>query len=584
MATTKKPTPIPRTASSGKDPTTKYAKAVLAGKITAGPHVRAACARHIKDLEEGAKRGLTFDLTAARRTLDFFTDMLRLNGGEWEGRPFEPFGWEVFVIGCLFGWKGADGFRRFRMGYVETGKGSGKSPLAAGIGLYGLMADGESRPEIYAAATKKDQAMVLFRDAVAMNDLSPEISKRLTKSGAGQNCWNLAYMTAGGFFRPISADHRQSGPRPHMALLDEVHEHPTNLMVELLRAGTKWRRQALIFMITNSGTDRHSVCWDYHDYATKVATGQIADDSFFGYVCGLDVGDDPFKDEGCWIKANPSLAHGIPGKKYLREQVQQARGMPSKESVVRRLSFCEWVDAAAPWLNGDLWMGATDSDFNPEDWIGRREVTAGLDLSSTQDLTALVLAFAPCAEDPVTRLVPYFWLPGDGLHEKAERDRVPYLAWRDGGYLEALPGRAISKLAVLHRVAELHARYEISALAYDMWRMADLQMQAQEEGVTLPELLPFGQGYKSMAPAIDEFERRLLADEMRHNGNPVMTWCAANAVLDSDPAGNRKPTKERATGRIDGIVAGVMAIGISQSALASSERSFWESVDATPPV
>lgn len=546
-------------ATTSRDPVTAYARKVLAGKIVAGPHVRDACRRHMNDLEQGPTRGLFFDIASVTRAIGYFLDVLRLNGGEYEGAPYKLLPWQCFIVGSLFGWKGQDGHRRFRVAYVETAKGSGKSPMAAGIGLYGLTADGEARAEIYAAATKKDQAMILFRDAVAMRDQSPELAGRLIKSGVGENAWNLAYLQTGSFFRPISADDGQSGPRPHIALLDEVHEHRTGMVVEMVRAGTKSRRQAIMFMITNSGSNKQTVCWEYHDYGTKVAAGQIEDDSLFAYICALDEGDDPFKDEACWAKANPSLEHALPGLKYLREQVTQARGMPAKESIVRRLNFCQWVEAASPWIPHTLWFAAEDKQFNMSMLIGRR-CWGGLDLGSTQDLTALAMLFEPDEDDPFWRLVLHFWLPGDGLHDKADKDRVPYIAWRDAGYLEALPGRAINKLAVIRRLAEISSLYDLQEVAYDRWRIEDLKMLLDQEGISLP-LVPFGQGYKEMAPAIDEFERLLLDGHVRHGGNPVMTWCAANAVTVSDPAGNRKIAKEKATGRVDGIVAAVMAAG-----------------------
>lgn len=547
--------------STSKDPVTSYARAVVKKRIIAGPHVRDACARHLKDLEEGAARGLVWDIETANRAIGYFRDVLRLNGGEFEGKPFILIDWECFVVGSIFGWKASDGYRRFRIAYVETGKGSGKSPVAAGIGIYGLTADGEPRAEIYAAATKKEQAMILFRDAVVMRDQSPDLASRLTKSGVAENAWNLAYPAQGGFFRPIAADDSQSGPRPHIALLDEIHEHRNGTVIEMMRAGTKSRRQALMFMITNSGTNKLTVCGEYHDYAVEVASGQRVDDSFFAYVCALDEGDDPFKDERCWGKANPSLKHGLPGLKYLREQVVQARGMPSKESLVRRLNFCEWVDAETPWLPKEAWFGCEDRDFDPDLLVGRR-CYGGLDLSSTQDLTALDLEFEPTDDDPYWRSLTYFWMPADGLREKADRDRVPYMEWKAAGFLEALPGRAINKLAVIRRLAEITSRYELVHVAYDRWRIEDLKMLMEQEGVDIP-MVPFGQGYKDMAPAIDEFEQRLINQRLRHFGNPVQTRCAANAVVVSDPAGNRKVSKERAIARVDGIVAAVMATGAS---------------------
>lgn len=547
----------PRNTSARRDEVSAYAKAVAAGRVVAGPHVRNACARHLRDLVEGPKRGLKWDVVAARRAIEFFPDVLRLAGGGFEGLPYNLLPWQKFIVGSLFGWKSSDGYRRFRVGYVESAKGSGKSPLAAGIGIYGLMADGEARAEIYAAATKKDQAMVLFRDAVAMVDQSPELGARVLKSGVGDRVWNIAYPQSMGFFRPISADDGQSGPRPHIGLCDEIHEHRNGDVVEMLRAGTKGRRQALIFMITNSGVGQKSYCRERHDYGVKVCAGQVEDDSFFAYICALDEKEDPFKDRKCWPKANPSLGVTIQPK-YLEEQIREARGMPSKEATVRRLNFCQWVEAHDPWISPHTWFACEDP-FELEAMEGRR-CWAGLDLSSTTDLTALVLMFEPSDDDPLWRLKPYFWLPSDGLSEKVDKDRVPYDAWAAAGYLNTTEGRAINKLAIVQKLAEIASRFDLQEVGFDRWRIEDLKALLSQEGLDLP-LVPFGQGFKDMSPALDELERLLIGKGVAHDGNPVMTMCAANAVVVKDPAGNRKVSKEKATGRVDGIVAAIMAVG-----------------------
>lgn len=550
----------PRPSSSPPDRATAYARAVVAGKIVAGPAVRDAAARHLRDLVEGPGRGLTWDLAEAEKSIRFFESVLFLNGGRFEGAPFLLVGWQAFVIGSIFGWKAPDGFRRFRVAYAETGKGSGKSPLAAGIGMKGLVADNEPRAEVYAGATKKDQAMILFRDAVAMFNQSPELKKRLVKSGTGERVWNLAYLANGSFFRPISADDGQSGPRPHVALIDELHEHKKNLVVEMLRAGTKSRTQALIFMITNSGSDKTGPCWSYHEYAIAVAAGTKIDDGFFGFVCDLDPGDDPITDESCWPKANPSLQEAdLPGVKYLREQVTEARGMPAKESIVRRLNFCQWTDAEAPWLSMDVWKGAT----RPIDWetMRGRRAWAGLDLSSTQDLCGLTLFVEPAEEGDEWSLIPFAWLPDEGLARKGEQDKVDYVSWKAAGLLQTTPGRAISKRIVAQRLSALASFFEIVECAYDRWRIEDFLQLCIDDGITLPPMVPFGQGYKDMSPAVEEFERALLAGRLVHPGHPVLNWCATNAVVVSDDAGNRKLSKEKATGRIDLIVGGVMAVG-----------------------
>ncbi len=584
-------------SSSVEDPATQYAREVHSGERVAGPDIRNACARHLRDLKEGPKRGLTWDLAAANKAIRFYRTVLKLNGGEFEGLPFELLPWQKFIVGSIFGWKASDGYRRFRVVYVESGKGSGKSPLAAGVGLTGLIADNEARAEIYAAATKKDQAMILFRDAVAMVQQSPELTKRLVCSGTGQNIWNLAYLKSGSFFRPISSDDGQSGPRPHMALIDEVHEHKTNMVVEMMRAGTKSRKQALIFMITNSGSNKRGPCWEYHEYGSRVASGALIDDGFFAYICSLDEGDDPIQDESCWFKSNPSLQDAdLPGMKYLREQVTEARGMPSKEAMVRRLNFCEWTGAESPWISWDVWSQAEERV--PMSLLRNRPCVGGLDLSSTTDLTSFVLLFYPTYEDPHWRLLPYFWIPDHELDKREARDKVPYAAWIKSRDLETTPGRAISKLHVLRRMQTICSYFQVDKIAYDRWRIEDMRQLMTEYDISLPELVEFGQGFKDMGPAVDEFERRLLGmlelpseeeggspelfddglpatvvESLRHDGNPVMTWCAGNAVIVSDPANNRKADKAKATGRIDGIIAAIMATGISGAVSSGSSGS-----------
>jgi phage terminase large subunit-like protein len=554
---------------------TWYAKQVTAKKIVAGPHVRNACKRHLRDLEGGAKRGLTFDLDAVDKHIGFFRDVLKLNSGQFEGDPFEVNGWEGFVLGSIFGWKRADGTRRFRFAYIETAKGSGKSPLAAGIGIAMMCIDGEPRAEVYAAAVKQDQAKVLFRDATAMVRLSDELGEHLMMSGGTQHPSNIAHVRSGSFFRPISSERQgrgHSGPKPHCVLLDEIHEHPTNAMVEFLSAGVKSRRQPLVFMITNSGSDRQTVCWEYHSYAIEICAGTKTNDEFFGYVCALDKNDEPFKDESCWVKANPSLPE-IPGYDYIRSEVAKAKGMPGKETLVRRLNFCEWTDAADAWLNREIWQ-RVQTKLNIDDYAGR-ECFGGLDLSLTADLTALVLAF-PWEDDPRRwDLFSWFWMPGDRLVEfENKANMAPYFReWRDDGYLNAPPGKVIDFDHAAMFIAEVCSRFRVKGIAYDRAKIEHLRGPLEAIGCDAP-LVEHGQGfYKAkdtglwMPHGIEETEAALHEQRLRVNENPVLSYCVASAITRSS---NLQPTdryfdKKNASGRIDGAVAMAMTIGLATS-------------------
>lgn len=551
---------------------TAYARSVTTGETVAGPYVRAACERHLDDLVTAQSRGFKFDRKKVDRAIGFFRDVLRLNGGEHEGMPFVLGAWQAFIVGSLFGWVGPDGYRRFRTAFIEIGKGNGKSPLAAGIGLYCLVSDDEPRAEIYAAATKKDQAMILFRDAVAMVDQSPELHSRLLKTG-GQACWNLAYPRSGGFFRAISSDDGQSGPRPHCSLIDEVHEHPNATVINMMIAGQKGRRQPLTVEITNSGFDRTSICYQHHEYTLRVVQGLEQNDEWFGYVCALDEKEDPLRDESCWTKANPNLGVSIQ-LSYLRKQVREALGMPGQQSVVKRLNFCQWVDAENPWIDGQLWMAAEDEFDAIAELAECDEVVGALDLSGTTDLTALALS-GKKGEQQISRVE--FFTPKDTLEERSKRDKVHYGVWVEQGHMVATPGRAVDYGFVAQRLAELQQLVNLRRVAFDPYRIKYLEKELDELGIEI-ELVPHPQGYYKAAAKKDEqgndlpslwmprsielLEKTVAGAALRVQRNPCLTWNSASAVLEADPKNNRIFTKRKSRGRIDGLVALAMSTGM----------------------
>jgi len=588
------------------DRATQYANDVLSGKILAGPYVKGSCQRHLNDLEHGHERGLYYDEEQAAYVIEFFERILKLNGGQFEGLPFLLFPWQAFVIGNLFGWKiKKTGFRRFRLAYIETGKGSGKTPMAYGAGLFGLTADDEPRAEIYSCATYQVQAMIGFRDACAFVDQSPELNSRLKMSGSGEKRWNIYHPESSSFFRVISSEKKgQAGPRPHMYVADELFEHRDGTVVSILEKGFKFRRQPLGIEISNSGSDVHSFCFERHEVCRKISLGFKENDDIFAYICALDEEDIQDKNgeesesyldnEKVWEKVNPSLEHGIPGYDYIRKEVEKARGMPSQMALVKQLNFCQWVAADNPWLSGDLWFGCQRTDGFDDESLKGRKCWGGLDLSSTQDLTSLALVFEPSKDDPSWRLKVFFWIPGDDLIKKEDQDHVKYTVWRDKGHIIALPGKAINKTSVVKLMSDIALKFNLQGIAYDRARIKDLFEFAEKAGIELSlgswekdkrqwdfergdgiKLMPFGQESKSMEPAISKFEGLLVNGEILHNGNPALNWCAANAVTVADEDMNRKISKKKSTGRVDGIVAAVMAVGVTE-AKGESLRSRYE--------
>lgn len=599
----------PASSDSPPDATTAYAREVVAGRIIAGPHVRAACARHLRDLEEAPARGLSWRPDLAERVFRYFRVVLRLTFDERGPVPFVLEPWQRFLVGSLFGWLGADGYRRFRIAFVETAKGSGKSPLAAGIGLYMLHADGEPRAQVYAAAAEKEQAFILFRDAVNMVEHSPALAAHLVTSGQNPEVTNLAHLKSNSFFRPVASKKKgQSGPKPHCALLDEIHEHPNDVVVEMMRAGFKGRRQPLLFMITNAGVDRQSVCFRYHEYAAKVAEGVIQDDAFFAYVCAVDENEDPLTDAidpelgypRSWAKANPSIGVTLQPK-YLEEQVHEARGMPAKESFVRRVNFGQWVDAVNPWISGELWRACEVEELPTEDGSD----FLALDLSGKNDLTAAARA-RPLSDGRLLAELR-FWTPADSLAERERRDRVPYSAWVKSGHLIAVPGRTIDYGFVVKDVHEWLTSSD--SLAFDPWRIDLFQKALDDAGIdnwiwdppntesgSGIRLVRHGQGFLGgkvevdpktgeqlprktlwMPGSISRLEDLVTKGHLLVLKNPVLTHASASAVIARDAAGNGMWEKRKSTGRIDGIVALSMAAGLSALAPVSSgnDVEFW---------
>lgn len=576
----------------------------------AGPHVRGACRRHLRDLETGAARGIFFDPGAAEDFFSFCREVCTvLKDGEVV--PFELEPAQHFIAGSVFGWKKprADGrvVRRFRTAYIETGKGSGKSPLAAAMGLYCQVADREARAEVYSAATKKDQAMILFQDAVAMVENSPELKSRIVASGVNP-VYKLSHPRSGSIFKPISSDDGQSGPRPSCALVDEVHEHKDASVINMLRAGFKFRSQPLLILITNSGHDVQSVCYEYHERAARVCAGQEEDDSFFAYVCALDEGDDPFTDESCWPKGNPTLGATITVD-YLREQVEEARRLPSTQNTCLRLNFCVWTDAESAWMTRAAWSGA---EIKPEDNVELMdfwgaECFASTDLSFARDLTARALVF-PDGDDLYAFLK--FWTPGETLAEREDLDRVPYRRWaalppfdREVRYLEATPGKVVPLEAVARDLEQIDRDFRLVGYAYDRYRHKDLETQFDDLGLAsiAEKMIEHPQGFRRAGNLYDPKTGRPLLDEKnepvpnplwmpssiealenmileatateRTGGrlwiapNPVLRWNAASAVVREDPAGTggKVFSKLKAKGRIDGLVALAMAVGLAKA-------------------
>ncbi|MFO7537599.1 MAG: terminase TerL endonuclease subunit [Chloroflexota bacterium] len=534
----------------------QYIDDVLSGKVVACRWVRLACERHRRDLELGHERGLYFDKRKAMVVIAFFS-ILRHSKGEWAGRPvlLEP--WQQAHLWILFGWQRQDGTRRFRTSYMEVARKNGKSTIAAGVGLYLLVADGEPGAEVYTAATKRKQARIIHQEAIRMVRQSQELRQELQI-----HVDNIYSRTNYSKYEPLGRDSEtEDGLNVHGALVDELHAHKTGGMWDVLETATGSRRQPLMYAITTAGTNRQTICFQMHDYTKKVLEGTVEDDAHYGIIYSLDreagegvsEGDiEDWTDEACWIKANPNL--GVSKKlDNLQDKATKAKEMPGRRSVFQQKELNIWVQAAGRWILPERWRAC---DLGPVDMgrLKKRPFWGGLDLASTLDLTAWVLVFDP-DEEGVRPLLARFWLPEDNLMARVKNDRVPYDVWVDQGYIELTPGNVVDYDFILAQVEEDMAEFENKELAFDPWNATHVSNKLGEKGATMVE---FRQGFVSMNPAVKSLEVAIQKRTINHMGNPVLTWMADNVIMVSDPAGNQKPDKSKSIEKIDGIVALLM--------------------------
>lgn len=541
------------------DPVTQYARDVVDGRIVTGRLVRLACERHLRDLETGEERGLFFDVEAARHAIDFF-GYLRHSKGEWAGSIVELEPWQKFRIGSVFGWMREDPdtgdvARRFRIAYNEVARKNGKSTEAAGIGLYMLDADGEPGAEVYSAATKREQARIVWDEAARMVRRSPALRKRI-KVLPGRA--NMHVLETASKFEPLGADvDGTDGLHVHCAIIDELHAHRTREMWDVLDTAIGARRQPLLWVITTAGFDQEGICYEVRTYAVAVLEGRIEDDTFFAYIATIDEGDDPF-DESVWIKANPNL--GVSVKlEDMRRLARRAQATPAalNNFLTKRLNV--WTQQHTRWISLEVWdenKGAIPAK-ELEERLKGAACYGGLDLGSVNDMAAWVMVF-PWETGEDVSVIARFWCPEARLYDETNQYRAQYQAWAREGWLQTTPSRAIDYSFIKKQILKDAETYQLIDLNIDrLFQAHQLATELMEEGITV---VGMGQGFVSMAAPMKELERRLLHGKIRHGGNPILRWMAGNVAVKQDPAGNLKPDKATSQGKIDGIVALVMAL------------------------
>lgn len=495
-------------------------------------------------------RDYYFDDAAADRACAFFPRFLTFfQGTDFAGRAFDLAPWQSRdIIRPLFGWKRPDGRRKHRTVYIEVPRKSGKSNLAGGVAAYMLTGDGEPGAEVYGAATDRLQARIVFRiteKLISKNETLSE-SLRIRRDV-------MHYDERDAFYRVLSADaYNKDGLNSSCVIFDEFHAQLDRKFYGVLKTSFGSRSQPIMLIITTAGFDLSSLCGEHHEHAKDILEGRVVNPYYLPVIYAADKDDDPF-DPATWAKANPGMGISV-YPEYYEEEAHTAKLMPSWLNTFKRLLLDIWTEAESEWISRECWEANAGEPPSFMSLRGRR-CFAGLDLASTQDLTALSLIFPR----PHGGYWLYVWhfVPDATVAERVRKDRVPYDHWIREGWIEATPGNVMDYGFVRKKLTQLRDIFEIVEVAVDPWNATQISSELVEDGFTV---VPTRQGYKTMSPALKEFERLLLSEQIEHGGNPVLTWQAGHAVTVEDPAGNKKLAKNKSKEKIDGLVATCMAI------------------------
>lgn len=492
-----------------------------------------------------------YDKKKADRAVTFIENLCHTKG-KWAGTPFWLLPWQEQLIRDIFGIVKPDGNRQFRTAFVEICKKVGKSELAAAVALYLLYADNEPSAEVYGAAADRQQASIVFDVAKQMVEMSPALMKRSKLMGATKRIVN--YSNAG-YYQVLSAEvGGKHGFSVSGLVFDEIHTQPNRQLYDVLTKGSSDARQnPLHFIITTAGNDRHSIAYELHTKAVDILEGRRVDPTFYPVVYGLK-DDDDWEDEENWYKVNPSLGYTVDIER-LRDAYREAKQNPADEVTFKWLRCNMWVSSTVAWIPDAIYMRGNESIEAAS--LEGRDCYAGLDLSSTGDITALVLIFPPRDENEKYVLLPYFWIPEETIPRRVKANSVPYDIWEKQGYIMSTEGNVIHYDFIEKFIMYLSEKYHILEIAVDRWNATQMIQNLEGEGFTI---VPFGQGFSSMSAPTKEFYRLLMEGRIIHGGNPVLRWMAGNVVIDTDPAGNIKVTKAKSKEKIDGIVATIMAL------------------------
>ncbi len=468
----------------------------------------------------------------------------------WAGEPFALRPWQERILRALFHTR-RDGVRQVRTCLLMLPRKNGKTELAAAIAIYMLLFDGEIGGEIYLAAADREQAGLVFGAMVGMIRNDPELE---AVCDVIESHKRIVHKASRSFCRAISAEaYSKHGFNASTVIYDELHAARDRELWDVLATSQGARRQPLLMAISTAGFDRHSILWELYAHAKKVRETPTLDPTFLPILYEAPP-DADWTDERVWAKANPALGD-FRSLEEMRIAAARAQEIPAQENTFRRLYLNQWTEQASRWIA----LAAWDACLAPRRELAGRRCYVGLDLSSTKDLTALVAVFP---DGDGFDVLAHFFIPAESVQTRSNRDRVPYDQWAKDGYLTATPGPVVDYDAVRRELQAWAARYALAIVAYDPWNATDLVTRLeQQDGLTC---VPMRQGFASLSAPTKSLEQAILARTLRHDGHPVLRWNVGNVAVETDAAGNLKPSKKVSTERIDGVVALIMAVDVME--------------------
>jgi len=543
-----------------------YAREAVSGKRQVGEFVRLACQRHLDDLERAKSNDYPyrFDAQRAAKIVNFIEGLPHTKG-RWaaKGDPIKLEPWQCFVLGCIFGWvRKSDGMRRFREAYLEIPRKNGKSIIAAGVGLYCLIADGEYGAEVYSGATTERQAWEVFRPAKQMASRAEGFASHY---GLEVNASTIVRTEDFSRFEPLIGN-PGDGSSPSCALVDEYHEHKSPDLYDTMATGMGSRQQPLMFIITTAGSNIAGPCYEKRIEVQKILRGVFEDERTFGVIYSLDEGDD-WRAPEMWAKANPNLGVSL-SEDYLEAQVQSALRSPSKQQSVRTKHFNQWTGAKSQWLNMEHWNRQA-THLKIDDFDGEPSYI-GLDLATRMDIAARVSLFwRDIKGQRHYYLFPTFYLPEDAL--QSSKNAKVYQGWATKGYINLLDGAEIDLNGIQEDILSLAGSQQVEEVVYDPWQATQLAQSLRAERVVAVE---YRNTVQNLNPPMREMEAALAAGRLWHPDNPVLNWMASNVVAKSDAKDNIFPRKESPDSKIDGIVAALFAMGRAMHAEESKGHAY----------